>query len=141
MQITTDKSALDLRVIHDFLSRQSAWALGIPFATVSRAIDHSLCFGGLVEGRQVAFARVISDFATFAYLLDVFVLPEFRGRGYSRQLMQAVVDHPDLQGLRRFVLVTSNAHGLYAQFGFAQVAKPDTYMERHFPQIYLAQSQ
>jgi len=136
MHISTEKSALDRALIHDFLSRQSSWAQGISRATVDRALDHSLCFGGFVDGRQVAFARVISDYATFANLVDVFVLPEYRGRGYSRQLLQAILAHEQLQGLRRFTLATSDAHGLYGQFGFTAAAKPHTYMERYFPDIY-----
>lgn len=136
LHITTDASALDLGLIHRFLSEQSTWARGIPLATVRKAIDHSLCFGGFVDGGQVAFARVISDFATFANLVDVFVLPEYRGRGYSRQLMQAVLAHPELQGLRRFMLTTTTAAGLYAQFGFKPPVNPAAVMERYFPQIY-----
>jgi len=136
MHITTDNVELDRALIHDFLSRQSNWAQGISRATVDRALDHSLCFGGFVDGRQVAFARVISDYATFANLVDVFVLPEYRGQGYSRRLMEAILAHPQLQGLRRFTLTTSDAHGLYAQFGFAAPARPQTYMERYFPNIY-----
>ena len=141
MDITTDKSRLDIALIHRFLTEQSTWAQGIPLATVRKAIEHSLCFGGFVDGRQSAFARVISDRATFANLVDVFVLPEHRGRGHSKALMQAVLAHPELQGLRRFTLSTSTAHGLYAQFGFTPPLKPQTQMERFAPDVYRAAPQ
>ena len=101
-----------------------------------RSIAHSLCFGGYVEAGQVAFARVISDYATFANLVDVFVLPAHRGRGYSKRLVEAVMAHPDLQGLRRFTLATGDAHGLYGRFGFAAPSRPETLMEKYVPDIY-----
>jgi len=141
MDITTDKSRLDIPLIHRFLAEQSTWAQGIPLATVRKAIEHSLCFGGFTDGRQIAFARVISDYSTFANLVDVFVLPEHRGRGHSKALMQAVLAHPELQGLRRFTLSTSTAHGLYAQFGFTPPLKPQTQMERFAPDVYRAAPQ
>jgi GNAT superfamily N-acetyltransferase len=134
--ISTDFSKLDIPVIHRFLSTESSWAVGIPLATVQAAIDHSLCFGGYIEGRQVAFARVITDRATFANLADVFVLPPYRGRGYSKQLMDAVFAHPGLQGLRRFTLATADAHGLYARYGFTPPARPASLLERYVPTIY-----
>ncbi len=139
MDITTDRSRLDIALIHRFLSEESAWARGIPLATVRKAIEHSLCFGGFVDGQQIAFARVISDYATFANLVDVFVLPSHRGQGHSKALMRAVLAHPELQGLRRFTLSTSTAHGLYAQFGFTPPLKPQTQMERYAPDVYTAQ--
>jgi GNAT superfamily N-acetyltransferase len=135
--VTTQKSDLNIPLIHNFLGTQSTWAKNIPLATVERAIENSLCFGGFVGGEQVAFARVISDFATFANLVDVFVLPSHRGNGYSKQMMQAVMAHPQLQGLRRFTLATGDAHGLYAQFGFAAPARPQSLMERYMPDVYL----
>ncbi len=138
LRITTDRAELDVEAIHRFLSEQSTWARGIPLATVRRSLDASLCFGGFLGREQVAFARVISDFATFANLVDVFVLPAHRGKGYSKAMMRAVLAHPDLQGLRRFTLATSDAHGLYRQFGFTPVAKPQSYMERYFPDVYRA---
>jgi GNAT superfamily N-acetyltransferase len=138
LRITTDAAELDLRLIHRFLSEQTYWAKAIPFAVVERAVANSLCFGGLLGGRQVAFARVISDYATFANLVDVFVLPEHRGKGYSKALVGAVLAHPQLQGLRRFTLATGDAHGLYARFGFTAPAHPQTLMERHVPDIYAA---
>lgn len=136
LHVTTDPAELDLPLIHAFLSRHSTWAAGIPRPLLERAIEHSLCFGGFVDGAQVAFARVVSDFATFAYLADVFVLPDHRGRGYGRTITRAAVTHPMLQGLRRFMLATSSAHGLYAEFGFTAPAHPGSLMERYAPDIY-----
>lgn len=109
LEISDDKGRLDVPLIHRFLSEEAYWSLGIPLSTVQRAINHSLCFGGYVDGQQVAFARVITDRATFGYLSDVFVLPAHRGRGHSKALMTAIVDHPALQGLRRLMLATSDA--------------------------------
>ena len=136
LRISTDPRELDLDVIHRFLSQQSGWAKGIPREVVERSIARSLCFAGFIGADQIAFARVVTDAATFANLVDVFVLPEHRGRGHSKQLMEAVLAHPDLQGLRRFTLATSNAHGLYAQFGFTAPLRPQTLMERYFPALY-----
>jgi len=136
LQISTDPEALDLPMIYQFLSEQSTWAVGIPLATVERAIAHSLCFGAYLDGRQVGFARVTTDRATFAYLADVFVVAAERGKGYGKRLMEAVLAHPELQGLRRFMLATSDAHRLYAQYGFTPPARPATLMERYFPNIY-----
>jgi len=138
LRITTDKSTLDVALIHRFLSETSTWAKGIPLATVERSIANSLCFGGFLGPKQIAFARVISDFSTFANLVDVFVLPEHRGAGHSKALMQAVMSHPDLQGLRRFTLATGDAHGLYAKFGFTPPLRPQSLMERYFPALYTA---
>lgn len=131
---------LDVGVIHGFLSR-SYWAGGIPVEVVGRSMEHSICFGVYIERDdssrvQVGFARVITDRATFAYLADVFVLEEHRGRGLSALLMRAIMSHPDLQNLRRFMLITRDAHGLYAKFGFGQAASPDRIMERTDPEIY-----
>ena len=137
LRISTDKAELDLPLIHRFLSTQAYWSQGIPEDTVVRAVAGSLCFGAYVDGvGQVAFARVVSDFATFAYLADVFVLPEHRGRGYSKAMVAEVMAHPQLQGLRRFMLATSDAHGLYTQYGFATPARPETLMEVSKPDIY-----
>lgn len=138
LQISTDRSELDISMIYRFLSEQSTWAVGISRAIVERAIDNSLCFGGFVDGRQVAFCRVVTDFATFGNLVDMFVLPEYRGRGYARDLMKAVLEHPSLQGLRRLMLATGDAHALYAEFGFTPPLRPDTLMERYFPNIYVS---
>ncbi|WP_429106381.1 GNAT family N-acetyltransferase [Aeromonas allosaccharophila] len=136
LEISDDKGRLDVPLIHRFLSEEAYWSRGIPHCTVVRAINHSLCVGGYVDGQQVAFARVITDRATFGYLADVFVLPEYRGRGYSKALVAAIVDHPELQGLRRLALATSDAHGLYAGFGFSAPANPGSLMEIYDPAIY-----
>jgi GNAT superfamily N-acetyltransferase len=136
--ISTELERLDVTMIYRFLSEESTWAIGISRDIVERAIDNSLCFGGYVDGRQVAFARVVTDYATFANLVDVFVLPPYRGRGYSKQLMDAIMAHPSLQGLRRFTLATFDAHGLYARYGFAEPSRPELLMERYFPKIYLS---
>jgi GNAT superfamily N-acetyltransferase len=134
--VDTDKARLDVARIHRFLAEESTWALGIPLATVERSIEHSLCWGGYVNGEQVAFARVITDQATFAYLLDVFVLPAHQGNGYSKLLMDAIMADQRLQGLRRFMLATTTAPWLYERYGFAPPAKPEALMERNFPDIY-----
>ena len=136
MRISCNIDGLDIGLIHQFLSEQSSWAKGISLELVSKSLHNSLCFGGFVDDKQVCFARVISDYATFANLVDVFVLPEHRGKGYSKLLMQAIMAHPQLQGLRRFTLATVDAHSLYSQFGFSAPHKPDTLMERYFPDIY-----
>jgi GNAT superfamily N-acetyltransferase len=135
-RVSTDKAELDVPFVHRFLSEQTYWARGIPLAVVEKSIANSLCFGGFLGDEQVAFARVVSDYATFANLVDVFVVPEHRGKGYSKALLTAVFAHPELQGLRRFMLSTSDAHGLYAQFGFAAPKTPQTLMERYVPDIY-----
>jgi GNAT superfamily N-acetyltransferase len=133
--ISTEPGRLDVDAIHSFLAA-SYWAAGIPREVVERSIRGSLCFG-LYEGeRQVGFARVITDRATYAYLADVFVLESHRGRGLARWLMAVIVEHPDLQGLRRWSLVTRDAHGLYARFGFAGLASPETYMEKMDKDVY-----
>jgi GNAT superfamily N-acetyltransferase len=127
--ISTDPARLDLDVIHGFLTN-CYWAKGIPRELVARSIEHSLCFGVYDgSGAQVGFAKVISDFATYAYVADVFVLQSHRGRGLGKALMQCVVQHPSLQGLRRWSLSTRDAHALYAQVGFTQLSFPDRYME------------
>ena len=136
LRVSTDPAELDLPLIHRFLSTQSTWAQGIPLSTLERAIRHSLCFGGFLGSSQIAFARVISDRATFANLVDVFVLPAHRGQGHAKVLMGAVMAHPDLQGLRRFTLATTDAHGLYAPFGFTAPSRPASAMERYRPDIY-----
>ena len=132
-----DKSRLDIGAIHAFLA-STYWSPGIPLQTVERAVENSLCIGGYIDGRQVAFARLVTDRATFAYLADVFVIPSHRGEGLSRRLLEALMSHPDVQGLRRMLLVTRDAHGLYAKFGFKLLAAPDRLMERHNPNAYKA---
>jgi GNAT superfamily N-acetyltransferase len=136
LEISDDKGRLDVPLIHRFLSEEAYWSLGIPRSTVQRAINHSLCFGGYLAGQQVAFARVITDKATFGYLADVFVLPGHRGQGHSKALIAAILAHPELQGLRRLSLATADAHGLYASFGFLPPARPENLMEKHDPEIY-----
>lgn len=133
--ISTDKGRLDVAVIHGFLT-MSYWAAGVPMEVVKRSIEHSLAFGVFKEDQQVGFARIITDYATFAYLGDVFILEPFRGRGLSKWLMEVIVGHPDLQGLRRWVLLTRDAHGLYRQVGFTEPSRPERYMELHFPDVY-----
>ena len=126
--VTTDRSRLDLDVIHGFLTT-SYWARGVPRETVARSMEHSLCFGAFDEDRQVGFARVISDRATFAYICDVFTLESHRGHGVGKSLMAAIMSHPELQGLRRRTLFTRDAHGLYRQFGFGAAGHPERLME------------
>ena len=137
-QVSTDRTTLDVPMIYRFLSEQSTWAVGISRTVVERSIENSLCFGGYLDGRQVAFARVITDYATEAQLIDVFVVPEYRGRGYAKQLIRIVLEHPSLQRLRRFTLNTGDAHSLFARFGFAPPQRPDSVMERFSPNIYLS---
>jgi GNAT superfamily N-acetyltransferase len=136
--VTCDPSKLDRAMIAEFLASSSYWAKGIPAATVEKSLEGSLCFALLDRDRQVGFARVVSDHATIAYLADVFVLPEYRGKGLAKWLMQCIVAHPSLQGLRRWVLATRDAHGLYEQFGFTPLKKPEIFMERHDPNVYAA---
>jgi GNAT superfamily N-acetyltransferase len=134
--VTTDPPRFQLGEIHAFLSR-SYWAEGIPLATVEAAIRGSLAFALLdPEGRQIGFARAITDGATFAYLADVYVLEELRGRGLGTFLMECVTAHPELQGLRRWALVTRDAHALYRRFGFKELARPEGWMEKADPQVY-----
>lgn len=135
--VSSDPGRLDVNVIHGFLAR-SYWAEGIPREVVERSIRHSLCFGLYEWARQIGFARMVTDRATYAYLADVFVLESYRGRGLSRFLMEAVMAHPDLQGLRRFGLATRDAHGLYRSFGFASLASPERMMEIFRPDAYPA---
>ncbi len=133
--ISTDKRRLDLSVIHSFLT-MSYWAAGISLEIVKRSIDHSLAFGVYKEDKQVGFARVITDYATFAYIGDVFILEEYRGQGLSKWLMQVIADHTELQGLRRWILLTRDAHGLYRKTGFREPKDPGRYMEKVFQDIY-----
>ena len=134
--IITDKSKLDLMAIHDFLSKYSGWSDNIPFEKVKTSIDHSLNFGLFHKDKQIGFARVISDFSTIAYLGDIYVLDTYRGQGLSKKLMDAVINHPMLQGLRRWILLTSTADRLYEKYGFKKVPKPEIYMELYNPDVY-----
>jgi GNAT superfamily N-acetyltransferase len=134
--ISTDPALLDLPVIHEFLANRSYWAPGIPLEVLRRAVDGSLCFGLFEQRRQVGLARVVTDRATFAWLCDVFVLEEYRGRGLSKWLIECLIGHPALQGLRRFVLGTRDAHSLYTRYGFKPLADPTRLLEVHRPDPY-----
>lgn len=136
--ISTDKTRMDIVAIHDFLSRHSGWSDNIPFDRVKTSIDHSLNFGLFHMGKQIGFARVISDFSTIAYLGDIFILDEYRGQGLSKKLMDTVMEHPNLQGLRRWILLTSTADWLYEKYGFTKLPKPEVYMELFNPNVYKA---
>jgi GNAT superfamily N-acetyltransferase len=133
--VTCDPAKLDITTIAQFLS-SSYWATGIPTSTVEKSLRNSLCFSLLDGDKQIGFARVISDYATIAYLGDVFVLPEYRGKGLGKWMMECVVSHPELQGLRRWMLATRDAHKLYSQSGFTALKKPELFMERHSPDVY-----
>lgn len=134
--ISTDKTKLKIDSIHEFLSTKAYWCLNIPRSTVERAIQNSLCFGVYHHDKQIGFARVITDLSTIAYLGDVYILEEFRGIGLSKWLIEAIMNHPDLQGLRRWILLTSDAHGLYRQFGWKDIADPTKWMEVHKKNVY-----
>jgi GNAT superfamily N-acetyltransferase len=131
--ISTDKSRLDVPAIHDFLTNSSYWARNVPLSTVQKSIENSLCFGIYAGETQVGFARVITDYAVFAYLADVFILEAHRGRGLGKWLIACIVSHPELQNLRRWILATKDAHGLYAQYGFNPLSKPERFMEASQP--------
>ena len=133
--ISTDRSRLDVELIHDFLSRTSYWASGRTLEVVQRSIENSLAFGVYKENHQVGFARVVTDYATFAWVADVFVLTEHRGRGLSKWLMEVMLSHARLQGFRRWVLATKDAHELYARFGFIPMHRPERWMERPDPNM------
>lgn len=135
-EISSDARRLNLDVIHTFLAEQSYWSKGIPRSTVQRAIENSICFGVYHGAEQVGFARIVTDRSTFALLADVFILEAHRGKGLSKWLMGRVVAHDDLQGLRRFLLATSDAHGLYRQFGFEALGNPSRFMEILRPDVY-----
>ena len=134
--ISTEKARLDIKAIHHFLSTQAYWTLNIPLSRVEEAVAHSLNFGLYYKEQQIGYARVISDFSSIAYLGDVYVLPDFRGRGLSKWLMQTIMTYPELQGLRRWLLSTADAHGLYKQFGWEPVAYPERWMEVHNREVY-----
>jgi len=138
-KVSSAPEDISISVVHQFLS-DSYWAKNIPLKTLQKAIDNSLCFSVIAESSEqkelVGFARMITDKATFAYLADVFVLDSHRGNGLSKLLMKSILQHPDLQGLRRMVLATKDAHGLYQQFGFKKLASPDTFMELWDPNVY-----
>jgi len=137
-EITSDKSRMSVEAAHAFLT-QSYWSSGVPLSIVQKAFDNSLCFAALRGGEQVGFARVVTDKATFAYLADVYVLQAHRGQGLARQIVEAVQRHPELQGLRRFMLATRDAHDLYARFGFTALSVPSSFMELHNANVYAPQ--
>ncbi len=134
--VSTDKSRLDLNLIYEFLNTESYWAKGIPRDTFEKSISGALCFGVYQGTKQVAFARIITDYATVAYLGDVFVLPEHRGQGISKLLLKTIHAHPEIQGLRRWILLTKDAHTLYEQAGWSPIKKPELWMELHNPDPY-----
>ena len=134
--VSDDRARLDLAVVHRFLAGESYWAAGIPEALMARAMAHSLCFGLYRGDRQVGFARVVTDRATFGYLCDVFVEKDQRGAGLGKWLVECVLAHPDLQGLRRLALMTRDAHELYKPFGFKPLADATRYLEIHRPNVY-----
>jgi N-acetylglutamate synthase-like GNAT family acetyltransferase len=136
LRISADFDDLDLALIHGFLSGESYWAAGIPLETLERALRNSICCSGHLDGRQVAFGRVITDQATFAYLADVFVLPQHRGCGYGRAIVEALMADQRLQGLRRWHLVTRDMQTLYAKLGFTPLSQPERHMQKHDPDVY-----
>jgi len=135
-----DKSKIDFAAVHHFLSTSSYWALEIPFKTVAKSIENSLCFGIYKDTRQIGFARWVTDAATFAYLADVYIENEFRGLGLAKKLMSLMLFHPDLQGLRRYQLATRDAHGLYKQFGFQALEEPENSMAIVIKDVYKKQN-
>lgn len=132
--ISTDAARLDVELIHKFLSESSYWATGRPREVVERSIRHSLAFGVYQGKRQIGFARVVTDYATFAWIADVFIVDEFRGRGLGGWLSEVMIAHPQLQGFRRWALATKDAHELYRRVGFQELKSPARWMERHDPQ-------
>lgn len=127
--VSTDKTRLDLNIIFNFLSN-SYWGKNFTFELVKKCIDNSFCFGAYLDNRQIGFARVITDFTRFAYLADVFILPEYQGKGLGKQMLNSIFSHPDLKDITKWSLNTSDAHGLYKQFGFTSISEPEKYMER-----------
>ena len=135
--VTTDPARQDVDAIHSYLTR-AYWCENIPREVVERAVRNSLCFGLFDGAAQIGLARVVTDYATYAYLCDVYVLESHRGRGLGKWLIECVMAHPELQGLRRFNLATRDAHSLYTQFGFQPLRQPEVHMEKHKPDIYKA---
>lgn len=135
-ELSTDPLKLNIDAIHKFLSTQAYWSLNIPKEKVQKSIENSLCFGVYHQNNQIGFARVISDYSSIAYLGDVYVLEDYRGKGISKFLMETIMSHPNLQGLRRWILLTGDAHGLYKQFGWTELADPTKWMELHNPSVY-----
>ena len=136
--ISTDKSKLDITLIHKYLSQESYWAKNIPINIVNQSIENSLCFGVYKDNSQIGFARIISDYTTFAYLADVFILHQYRGKGLSKWLLDCIEEHPNLQNLRRWMLMTHDAQPLYNKKGWNVAQYPERVMEKAFPEIYLS---
>ena len=136
--ISTNPLKIDISVVHDYLSKESYWAKGVPMAVVQKSIENSLCFGLYFKRKQVGFARLITDRATVAYLGDVFILPEHRGKGLSKWMIETIHAHPELQGLRRWLLATRDAHTLYEQFGWTRFGdeQKERFMQFHNPDVY-----
>jgi len=134
--ISTDTAKLDITSIHQFLSTKAYWSLNIPKEKVAQSIQNSLCFGVYDEGKQIGFARIISDYTTIAYLGDVYIFEAYRGKGLSKWLMETIMTHPDLQGLRRWILLTGDAHELYRKFGWSEISDPSKWMEIHNKNCY-----
>ncbi len=134
--ISTDKDKLDILSIHQFLANETDWANGIPLSTLKTSIENSLNFGLYYKNKQIGFARIISDYSTIAYLGDVYILKEYRGKGLSKWLINEIMEHPNLQGLRRWILLTDTAAWLYKKFGFTEIPNPEFYMEKHNPKVY-----
>ncbi len=129
IDISTDKSKLNINVIHKYLSEESYWAKDRNIETIQQSINHSLCFGVYLNNIQIGFARVVTDYTIFAYIMDVFILKEYQGKGYGKRLMNAIMNHHQLQNLNRWGLATNDAHGLYKQFGFESLSQPEIMME------------
>lgn len=134
--ISTDNNRLDIPSIHHFLAYESYWSKNIPYSIVQEAVSNSLCFGVFNGDEQIGFARVVSDYVTFAWLADVYILEEYRGLGLSKRMLEFIMSHPDLQGLRRWMLATRDAHGLYERYGFKPVSHPERLMENHKPDVF-----
>jgi GNAT superfamily N-acetyltransferase len=134
--ISTDISKINISIVHDFLANHSHWSKNIPLEKVKKSVENSLNFGVFHQNNMIGYARIISDFATIAYLGDVFILPPHRGKGLSKWLISVIINHPELQGLRRWILLTSDAHELYRKYGWTMPSKPELYMERFTPNIY-----
>jgi GNAT superfamily N-acetyltransferase len=133
--ISDDPARLDIAAIHRFLSTETYWAEGRAIETVQRSVSNSLPFGLYRGAEQIGFARVVTDYATFAWVADVFVIDKFRGRGLAKWLMEVILAHPQLQGFRRWVLATKDAHELYRRFGFRELHRPERWMERPDPEM------
>ncbi|MFH4966506.1 GNAT family N-acetyltransferase [Gaetbulibacter sp. M235] len=134
--ITTESSKMNIVAIHDYLSKNTDWSKNIPYNKVRDSVENSLNFGLFYNDKQIGYARVISDYATIAYIGDVYVLSKYRGRGLSKKIMDQIITHPNLQGLRRWILLTDTADWLYKKYGFINIPNPEFYMELHNPNVY-----